>query len=484
MITPESVTILVSVQSEADWLLGQLSFLKKDGLTQTRLLDPDGFTPDLVSLQGGILVVDASLGFGKAMSILHGLGREKTIFPVVLCLQANEQDEFSESILYGVQEFILKNQDAPDVIQRILCHSLQRTQIIQASKDAEIRARAIIDSISDGVLIVDEADTILFANPASEELLGKRLIDLMGAPLDLSIPEEAEAAVEVQLADNEKKVLSVKWVPIRWESRDVRLYTMRDVTARHTIQQKLIQANENADRFEALKSSFMANMSHELRLPLASIIGFGQLIEADVEDPDLKEFSASIVESGNKLLETINSVLDLTRLNAQAFDMRRIAVSIEQVVNEVVAELTPQLKKKMLPVHVSFLGDNEIKADPIVLRRIFNNIIGNALKFTEKGEISVSVSATHDAILCEVSDTGIGMAPSFIPHVFDEFTQESVGATRSFNGSGLGMAITKKLIEAIGGSIEVRSTKGVGSTFSLRFPKSGRSPSIRSKTKT
>lgn len=471
MTLPEVVAVMARDVTEAEWISDALRSLKSDGISEVRVLAPDELSRKQ-SLSGmDLFILDSSIGLRKTMETLQLAGGNGNQIAIILCLKDFEREEYSDTIRFGVQDFILKGQDSTEVIKRVLAHSIQRVQILQATAEAEARVRTIIDNISDGVLIVDDAKTILFANPASEEILGRQLLDLMGAPLGLSIPGEANAVVELQLEGNETKVLSVKWVPIRWEGRDVRLYMMRNITEQNALQEKLIQATENAERFEALKSSFMANMSHELRLPLASIIGFGQLIEADVKEPELKEFSATIVESGNKLLETINSVLDLTRLDASSFEMRRIPLSIQQAVEDVVSDLAPLLDNKMLPVHVTALGDDEIKADPIVLQRIFNNVIGNAIKFTDQGEITVSISATPDSVLCEVSDTGIGIGSAFIPHVFDEYAQESSGATRSYNGAGLGLAITKKLLGAMGGSITVRSTKGSGSTFSLQFPK-------------
>lgn len=473
MSLPESAIVLAADSEEASWLTSSLSALYDLGLTTVSVRRPsDGIlTEDCQDFD--VVIVDSSLGYESALDTLYEIMRGPRIIPVLLCLREDEREEFADAILYGIQELILKDQDATDVLERLLLNSVQRCRILVATADAESRVRVIIENISDGVLIADEARTILFANPASEILLGKQLIDLMGAPLELTIPEDLEAVVEVEHEFEENRILAVKWVPVRWEGRDVRLYTMRDVTERHSIQKELASASDDAARLSAMKSSFMANMSHELRLPLASIIGFGQLIEADEQDPDLKEFAASIVDSGNKLLQTVNSVLDLTRLDAQEFEMSRIQVSVEDAAGEVVRDLKTQADEKGLSVTVETIGDSVVQSDPIVLRRVLSNVIGNAVKFTEAGGVTVTIRAAADKVVCAIQDTGIGIDKVFLDQIFDDFSQESVGASRAYNGAGLGLAVTQRLLSAMNGSITVSSEKNSGSTFTIVFPRHG-----------
>ncbi len=473
MSLPESAIVLAADSEEHSWLLATLSKLHDSGLKTVSVRRPsdNSFSEDYLDFD--IVIVDASLGYELTLSTLYDITSGPRAVPVLLSLKETEREEFADVILYGVQELILKDHDPADVVERLIVHSIQRCQILQATADAESRVRTIIENISDGVLIADEAGTILFANPASEELLDKPLIELMGAPLELSIPEDSEAVVEVEHKSEDNRVLSVRWVPVRWEGRDVKLYTMQDVSEKYSIQKKLASASDDAERLSAMKSSFMANMSHELRLPLASIIGFGQLIEADEKDPDLKEFAASIVASGNKLLQTVNSVLDLTRLDAAEFEMSRVAVSVDDAAGEVVRELTPLAEEHNLALSLETIGDPVVKADPMVMRRILSIIIGNALKFTETGSVNVIISASTEQVQCDIVDTGIGIDEKFLTYMFDEFSQESVGPAREYNGTGLGLAVAKRLANAMGGTISVKSVKGQGSTFTLVFPRRG-----------
>lgn len=474
MTTPYRILIFAAREEDTDWLVKQLSGSEDSEFAVDAIAAYDGQLDDSLVQHSDAIVVDSSLGPETAQQLLYDLMIRQASQPVVLCVEAHQQSQFPAAVRQGAQDFIIKGSDSAEIIHRVLLHAMDRAQILRATQDAEERVRAIIENQSDGILIVDEADSILFANPACEVILNKPLIELLGAPLEIEIPKAADATVEIRHSEEYGIIASLRWVPIRWEGRDVRLYTIRDISAEHKTREQLRKTKDEAERLAALKSSFLANMSHELRMPLASIIGFAQLIEEGIDKSEVKEFSQMIVESSNKLLETINSVLDLTRLDAQAFEVRRTRVSLEDAAREVVDSLQPLLDEKNIPVRISVTGDDTIIADPLAVRRIFNNLVGNAIKFTHVGEIALSLTGLDEVVRCDVSDTGIGIDPEFIPHVFDEFAQESTGRSRTHGGTGLGLAISKRLIEAHGGTIQVVSEKGKGSTFSIRFPRTGK----------
>lgn len=471
MITPNRILIVASSSKDADWLVSLLAELRDNEFDITSAVTTEQ-NLDTDRLRSDVLVLDTSLGTERTQHLLHDLMLRRKSVPVVLCIDREQSDEFSNAVRHGAQDFIIKGKDSAEVVYRVLLHALDRSSILRATEESEERIRTIIENISDGILIVDEAETILFVNPACEDLLNRPLIELLGAPLGIEIPAASSAVVEIKHSADYTIAASLRWVPIRWEGRDVRLYTIRDISAEHEVRLQLKLAKEEAERLATLKSSFLANMSHELRMPLASIIGFAQLIEEGVDNEDFKEFAGMISESGNRLLETINSVLDLTRLDAQAFEMRRKRLSVGTIVREVADALKPLLDDKMLPVVVLADEDDWLKADPVVLGRIFNNLIGNAIKFTDSGEITVTVTGSPESLQCVVADTGVGIDPSFIPHVFDEFAQESIGRSRTHEGTGLGLAITQRLVQSMGGTITVSSEKDKGSTFTVVFPRS------------
>ena len=471
MTAPNRIVIFAAGDSDAEWLSNQVSGQEESGFGVELVVSYSGQLDDKHLSRADAIVVDSSLGSETTQHLLYELMMRQSSLPVILCIDADQEGEFPDAVRQGAQDFIIKGSDSTEIIQRVFLHALDRAQILRATQEAEERVRAIIENISDGILIVDEADTILFANPACELILNRQLIELLGAQLELEIPKAADATVEIQHTPDSSIVASLRWVPIRWEGRDVRLYTIRDVSVEFEIREQLQKTKDEAERLAALKTSFLANMSHELRMPLASMIGFAQLIEEGIDHEEYKEFAGMIVEGGNKLLETINSILELTRLDAQTVDMRKQIISLENSANEVVNSLRPLLDEKTITVQITVEGIDTITADPLIIRRIFNNLIGNAIKFTNNGSIAISFVGTDDAVRCEISDSGIGIDPEFLPHVFDEFAQESTGRGRTHGGTGLGLTITQRLVSALSGSIEVSSKKGRGSTFTLVFPR-------------
>lgn len=239
---------------------------------------------------------------------------------------------------------------------------------------------------------------------------------------------------------------------------------------RNRYEKELIDAKEKAEASARLKTTILRNMSHEIRTPLTAILGFSQVLSEEV-DPSQREFVTYISENGRRLLSTLNAILDLAKLEQHEMRLEREPVDVCATARESVALLAPVARQRGLvlraetPAHaITALLDRN------GLERILQNLIGNALKFTDEGEVVVTVSANDAQVCLQVRDTGIGIDEAFLPHVFEEFTQESSGLARSHEGSGLGLAITHRLVEAHGGTISVDSAKHKGTTFTVLFP--------------
>ena len=261
-------------------------------------------------------------------------------------------------------------------------------------------------------------------------------------------------------------------VPILFESGEVDFvvaFTV-DFTARKRYEQSLMEAKEEAEELARLKSTFLANMSHEVRTPLAGIIGFAEVL-VDELDETHREAAQLIRQSGMRLLDTLNSVLDLARLEANAvdLDLSRLdlgpeAVSTSRLFQGMASTGTVALVVEAPPSPVWAMIDGR------AFHRVLVNLVSNAVKFTNKGEVRISVAEEGGEAVVRVADTGVGIDAAFLPHVFAEFRQESAGLTRSHQGSGLGLAITRRLVGLMHGRIEVESVKGEGATFTVRFP--------------
>lgn len=347
--------------------------------------------------------------------------------------------------------------------------------------------RSLVDQAGDPVQVIDpETGVFLDGNEKSWTSLGYTRDEMMGMsalnvsptldPSMFPVSKEAFGAGETLMFKGIHRRKDGSEFPIEAHARYVALEkdylvaTVRDITLQHEIEEKLTAAKEEAETASRLKSVILRNMSHELRTPLAGIIGFAQILAEEVDGLH-GEHAEMIEQSAHRLLETFNSVLDLssiesgaTRLDTEEFDLaeetRNIADSLEPLVNR---------KNLEMVVHTP-AGHVPVPMDRQYWGRIVNNLVGNAIKFTDTGRIEIGVRREADIVQLDVSDTGIGMSSEFVPHVFEAFQQESSDLSRNYDGNGLGLAITREIVGLLGGRITVESQKGVGSTFTVRIP--------------
>jgi PAS domain S-box-containing protein len=248
-----------------------------------------------------------------------------------------------------------------------------------------------------------------------------------------------------------------------------------DVTAQKATEQALLAAQRDADAASAAKSEFLANMSHEIRTPMTAILGFTDLLASEVDGeigPQLRlDYVETIRRNGEHLLQIINDILDISKIEAGKMAMEYVAVDTSQMVNDVLALMRVKASAKGLKLHWTMAGTipEMIHSDPVRLRQILVNLIGNAIKFTELGEVSVHVDfhADVDLISFAVHDTGIGMTNEQIDRLFGAFEQADTSTTRKYGGTGLGLRISKRLAQLLGGDITVTSAIDSGSTFTL-----------------
>lgn len=249
------------------------------------------------------------------------------------------------------------------------------------------------------------------------------------------------------------------------------LVVLVDITERKHVEMELIRSKERAEEMSRIKTAFLTNMTHEVRTPLTVILGFTSMLRQGVRE-EYQRFVRVIERSGRRLLLMLDSILDLAQLEAGTLSVEQQVFNVSDVVrNE--AEFFEQIaaeKKLKLDVQLPEERAHAV-ADHKIFVRVLNNLFDNAVKFTEEGTITMRVELLADMIHIVVEDTGVGIDPAFLPRVFDEFTQESTGLERTHQGSGLGLSVSKRLLEMMGGSIEAESAKGQGSRFVIAIPR-------------
>ncbi len=317
--------------------------------------------------------------------------------------------------------------------------------------------------------ILQQARHTSSLDPRSEDPIEQHLHS-QGIRSTLNVPLFAEDAVmgALNLGAPEPNAFEGRHIEIAQEVANLLAVALRQAQYR----EELIEAKEEAEEMNRLKSAFLANMSHEIRTPLTSIIGFAEVLnEQDLGDAN--RFSELIEKSGTQLLETINSVLDLSKLEAGSMQPSFSPVELTELLNETVALFEARAEEEGVHFHAT-LPDPPVQAtlDQGALQRILHNLLSNALKFTDEGgSVTLRAREKPESVVMEVEDTGIGIDPDFVPDLFEPFHQESSGTTRTHEGTGLGLSVTKQLIELMHGTIDVESTKGVGTCFTVRLPR-------------
>ena len=362
----------------------------------------------------------------------------------------------------------------------------QGREQLRAAFDHSPNAVLLIEGRSSRIMQSNQRASNLLALPQPERLVGNLLADYHVPHLsqyDLNrirpqMDREGQFSQEVYFRCSQRGGFwgEIRFSYFTYQAEELVMIQVSDISQRRQQQMELIKAKERAQQATIAKSHFLANMSHELRTPINGIMGLTELMLEEASAEVVDEFAPGILQSGERLLRTISLVLDLARLEAEAVDLQVLSVDLQELIHRLGAEFGPQAQRKGLAFEVDNLPQGSwVAADPAMLGEALRHLIDNAIKFTQAGEIKLQTSPhTHEGrpgFCIEVSDTGIGMSQEFIEHgLFERFQQESVGMDRHYEGAGLGLSITKRIVELMEGRISVDSNLGSGSRFSLWLP--------------
>ena len=364
------------------------------------------------------------------------------------------------------------------------------------------RLSAIMNTAVDGIITIDELGQIESFNPAAERIFGYSAAEVSGQNVNILMPEPHRSEHDLYLAQylysgigriigqgrelqgrrQDGTVfplyLAISEVDMPLEDRRVFAGIVRDITETKIIEEQLREAKEAAEAASQVKSEFLANMSHEIRTPMNGVIGMTELALATDLTAEQRDYLDTVNSSAQSLLEIINDILDFSKIEAGHLELEVIPFNLQREIAHILKNLAVRAHAKGLELVCDVATDvpDELVGDPLRLRQILLNLLGNAVKFTEIGEVVLAVelesaSAAEICLHFSVRDTGIGIAADKQKTIFAAFAQSDSSTTRHFGGTGLGLAISTQLVDIMGGRIWVESEMGMGSTFhfTLRF---------------
>ena len=361
---------------------------------------------------------------------------------------------------------------------------------------SEARFRAVADSAIDSIITADDSGIIVGWNQGAIKTFGYREHEIIGQSLTMLIPDNYKdlhmagfsrikqgglsnvigKTVEFHGKRKNGEIFPIEVSMARWSTSNDQFFTgiIRDITLRKLAEEELLRAKEKAVESDQLKSAFLANMSHEIRTPMNAILGFSELLnDPDLDKVNKGQFLTMINHATHQLLHIITDIVDISKIEARQEVVHQEVFNLNDLLEEIknVFELQASQKNLKLVMNKKIPIDLvSLRSDPTKLRQILNNVIGNALKFTEQGTVEIAVYNNDQQLIFSISDTGIGIDPSLHEAIFDRFRQAELGNSRKYGGTGLGLSLAKSYVEMLGGTIRVDSSPGKGSTFTFEIP--------------
>lgn len=544
-----------------------------------------------------VVLLDLNLPDSFGFDTFKTLHRHFPEVPAVVLSGEGTETMAVEAVDLGAQDYLFKDSlTSSSLVVRTLRQAYGRYRIRKQLKTAEDRLRTVIESTSDGLIIVDLEGQIQFANPAAESLLGKTTESLTGSKFTFPINPEQEVEVSFTTPDDNPITVSIRSNPAVWDDKPAYCASLRNVTERVQMERALLQerqrltrlvsnapiaialfdrefrfvtlshkwlvdydlpemdlvgkslfetipelsdrwkpiltealggksyshaddvyqlrggrqvhlrwavqslrdadgrvdgivvvtdcinelveARKTAEKAARLKSEFLANMSHEIRTPMNGVIGMTSLLLETRLNGEQREYVETIRSSGELLLTLISDILDLSKIEADKLSLEVTEFDLQALIDETIEMFAEQVRVKQLLLTSLIHPDvpRRVMGDPWRLRQILSNLIANAIKFTDSGEVFVRVTEEIEAnnpesdrenrlVRIEIQDTGIGIPEEKLPQLFQTFSQADSSTTRRYGGTGLGLAICRKLTRMMGGDIGVRSEPGHGSQF-------------------
>lgn len=416
--------------------------------------------------------------------------------PGVFTAQFRVKKRTGEYIWLEDQIISIENENGSEGMIGVMV-DVSRRHSAQARYQAIVEA-ADVAGIGLAILVNREGlPTVLYSNAAAYSIGGRSAKEVFDEPVTKFIPEDEQPKIfdlwnrflqgqlvndslelDVLHKEGRRVPVSCGVSSIALDEEPAIIAFMTDITERRRAEQALVEARVAAEEISHIKSNILSNFSHELRTPLHSILGFSSLLVEELPEGELREYARSVERSGQRLLSTVTSIIEVAQLESGVSELVAYPVSIAEVVKAEGLAIKEQVEAKGLEFRLSIESEDMIVLlERTRFRKAFDKILHNAVKFTQAGSVEIALThespkahSTTEYAAIRIRDTGIGMSPEFVKTAFEKFKQESSGFNRSFEGTGLGLPIARSHIRMMSGTIEIESEPGAGTTVTIRFP--------------
>jgi PAS domain S-box-containing protein len=512
-LSPRPTRVLLVEDMESDYLLTRRMLASLEGQT-FELEWASSWQAGIQAIRRGafdVCLLDYRIDGGDGLELLKECRQSGCKAPVILLTGVADYRLDVEAMNLGAADFLVKNHLSPAMLERSIRYAIaewRTQQELRRQHDelraSELRFRSVVQSAGDAIILADDSGHIIFWNEGAEAIFGYSEQEAVGSGLESLMPEKYREqhragmerfrmtgkghligkTVELEGLRKDGATFPLELSLASWRTGEGTFFTgiIRDISERKHAEE-LRCAKEAADAANSAKSNFLARMSHELRTPLHAIIGFTNILlqnkSENLTGQDL-DFLERILLNARDQVRLINSILDLSKVEAGHMEVELAPAPVDAIVRDVVKQLEAEKRNPNVEIVVHLPESMEpLVTDAAKLKQVLVNLVHNALKFTERGSVTVEVIASPiDAMpeRIDVTDTGAGIPADRLQDIFEPFQQLEMETNRRYGGTGLGLSISRCLCELLGCRLEVQSWPGRGSTFSIVLREVNRLP--------